>query len=117
MILGGIVICLLAKQSIIGNLVKSTQNVFPLILVYIFAAVPATILQDSGVSANLTKKLLPIKAVPGVATWALLGVFGLSLCFAFLVCSTAMTATLVASLAPTLLAISESTLIYAACFA
>src|SRR5688572_15962040 len=112
MILGGIVICLIAKQSIVSTLIKSSQNVLPLILIYILAAVPATILQDSGVSANLTKQLLPIKAVPGAATWALLGIFGLSFCFAFLVCSTAMTATLVAALAPTLLAISDSTLIY-----
>ena len=117
LIIGGIIICLLAKQSIIGSLTTSIQNAIPLLLVYIFAAVPATIIKKSGMSDNLAGILLPKTAKGAGSSFALLSVFGISFLLTFIVSSVAIAIALVAAFAPILLAFGESTLIYGAIFA
>jgi hypothetical protein len=93
------------------------KNGIPLVLIYAFAAVPARIMKVSGISNNLAKMLLPNK-VMAVPVFLLLFIFGGSVLLTFLVGSTtAMATSLVSALAPTLLAFSESTFIYATLFA
>jgi uncharacterized ion transporter superfamily protein YfcC len=116
LIIGGIIICLITQQSIIGNLTTAMKNGIPLVLIYAFAAVPAQIMKVSGISDNLAKMLLPNK-VMAVPVFLLLFIFGVSILLTFLVGSTtAMATSLVGALAPTLLAFSESTFIYATLF-
>jgi len=92
------------------------KNGIPLVLIYAFAAVPAQIMGISGISNNLAKMLLP-ETVMAVPVFLLLFIFGASILLTFLVGSTtAMATSLVSALAPTLLAFSESTFIYAALF-
>ena len=117
LIIGGIIICLLAKQSIMGNLMTSIQSAVPLLLVYIFAAVPAAIIKKSGMSGKLAGILLPKTAKSAGSSFALLSVFGISFLLTFIVSSIAIAVALVAAFAPILLAFGESTLIYAAIFA
>ena len=117
LIIGGIIICLTTQQSIIGNLNTAMKNGIPLVLVYTFAAVPAAIMNISGISDKLAQVLLP-KTVMAIPVLLLLFIFGASILLTFLVGSTtAIASTLVGCLAPTLLSFSESTLIYAALFA
>jgi len=116
LIIGAIIICLVAKQNIIKTLITAIQSSIPLLIIYIFAAVPADIIGNSGISENLAKKILPKSVTPSAGYLALLSIFGLSVLFSFLIASTAMTASLVAVSAPALLAISTSTLVYAAIF-
>jgi hypothetical protein len=93
------------------------KNGIPLVLIYAFAAVPAAIMNISGISDNLAKALLP-KTVMAIPVFLLLFIFGASILLTFLVGSTtAIASTLVSCLAPTLLSFSESTFIYAALFA
>lgn len=118
LIIGGIIICLLAKQSIMGNLTAAIQGSIPLVLIYIFAAVPAAIIQKSGMSENLAKFLLPTTAKTAGPALALLAAFGTAFLITFIVGSTtAIATTLIGAFAPTLLAFGQSTLIYAALFA
>ena len=117
LIIGAIIICLLAKISIMGTLTTAVQSAIPLVLVYIFAAVPATIVQGSGMSENLAKTILPTSVMTKAKYWALLPIFGLSMLVSFLIDSTSITAAMIAALAPTLASISSSVLIYAAIFA
>ncbi|CFW93001.1 Putative Arginine/ornithine antiporter [endosymbiont DhMRE of Dentiscutata heterogama] len=118
LIIGGIIICLLAKQSIMKNLITAIQNSIPLLLIYIFAAVPASIIKNSGMSEKIAEKLLPNTAQTAAASLALYSAFGFSFLITFVVGSTTSIATtLIAAFAPTLLAFGESTLIYAALFA
>jgi hypothetical protein len=117
LIIGGIIICLLAKQSIMGNLTTAIQHAIPLVLVYTFAAVPAAIINKSGMSGKLATKLLPETASSAGASLALFSVFGLSCLLGFIVSSPSVATTLIAALAPTLLAFGGTTLIYAAIFA
>jgi len=118
LIIGGIIICLLAKQSIMGNLTSSMQNAIPLLLVYIFAAVPASIIQKSGMSKKLAGILVPETAKGGGSFLALSFAFGASFLLSFVIGSTvALAVTLITTLAPTLLAFGEPALIYAALFA
>src|SRR4051812_4189518 len=100
-----------------GNLITAIKNSIPLLLVYIFAAVPADIIKNSGVANNLAKNILPSSVSPNFKYLALFSIFGLSVLFTFLIDSTAISSALVASLAPALVASSESVLIYAAVFA
>lgn len=117
LILGGIIICLITQQSIIGNLNTAMKNGIPLVLIYAFAAVPATIMNISGISDKLAEVLLP-NTVMAIPVFLLLFIFGASILLTFLVGSTiAIASTLVSCLAPTLLSFSESTFIYAALFA
>ena len=105
-------------KKLLRSLITSMQNAVPLVLIYIFAAVPATIIQKSGMSKKLAGILLPETAKGGGGSLALFFVFGSSLLLTFAVGSTiALAMALVTALAPTLLAFGESTLIYAALFA
>jgi hypothetical protein len=93
------------------------KNGVPLVLIYAFAAVPATIMNVSGISDNLAKVLLP-KTAMAIPVLLLFFIFGASILLTFLVGSTtAIATTLVSCLAPTLISFSESTFIYAALFA
>jgi len=108
---------LLARQSIIGSLTTAVQNAVPLVLIYILSDVPAVIIAKSGISKSLAPKLLPKTISPFFKYKILFSIFGISLLANFFVASTGISAALVGALAPTLLAVSESTLVYASIFA
>ena len=116
LIIGAIIICLLARQSIIGSLTTAVQNAIPLVLIYILSDVPAVIIAKSGISKSLAPKLLPKTISPFFKYKILFSIFGISLLANFFVASTGISAALVGALAPTLLAVSESTLVYASIF-
>ncbi|CAG8497717.1 29281_t:CDS:2 [Gigaspora margarita] len=98
-----------------GNLTAAVQGAVPLVLIYIFAAVPAAIIQKSGMSENLAKYLLPATAKTAGPALALLAAFGTAFLITFIVGSTtAIATTLIGAFAPTLLAFGQSTLIYVA---
>ena len=48
------------------SLVTAIQSSIPLLIIYIFAAVPAKIIENSGISENLAEKILPDKVTPNV---------------------------------------------------
>jgi len=116
-IIGGIVICLLSKQKIMNNLVIAINESIPILLVYVFAAVPTTIIRETGISENIIKKLLPTSINNNFKYIILFSVFGLSILFSFLFNTVAITAALVTALSPLLLSISQQFLIFAAIFA
>src|SRR5690349_9992833 len=99
------------------SFITAAKNSLPLLIVYIFAAVPAGIIESSGISKNLAERILPRSVSPNAGLWFLIGIFAFSTLTSFFISSTAMTTNLVAVSAPALLSISESTLIYAAIFA
>ena len=117
LILGGIIICWLTKQSIIENLTTAAQNSLPLLLIYIFSAVPGTILEKSGLGKLLAGNILSKQPVTGAKYWALIPVFFSAILAGFLVCSSSIAIILVSTLAPILKALSPTILIYAAIFA
>lgn len=117
LVVGGIIICLLAQENIIKNLIKAIQSTIPLVLTYIISAVPATILDSSGVSENLAKLILPETANHSFEYKALFSVFFFSFLISVFITSPSLVAGLVAVFAPALFAISEPLLIYAAVFA
>lgn len=117
LLIGGIIICLLARQKIIKTLITATQVSIPIVLLYIFAAVPANILKESGVANNLSAKMLPKTVSSNHKPFALLAVFGLCIVLGFFISSSYIGTTLVSAFAPALLALSSSVLIYAAIFA
>ncbi|MCE8162965.1 MAG: hypothetical protein I3273_00605 [Candidatus Moeniiplasma glomeromycotorum] len=117
-LLGGIIICLVAKLKIFSVLIKAAQRALPLILInYILTYVPVFILQKSGMTGRLTTLLSSAEVQKNIKYIALLAVFGLSLIFSFLINNTWIAVAVVSILAPTLLNISEATLLYAALFA
>ncbi|KLL02346.1 MAG: hypothetical protein MRERC_2c081 [Mycoplasmataceae bacterium RC_NB112A] len=117
-LVGGIIICLVAKLKIFSVLIKAAQKVLPLILInYILTYVPVFILQKSGMTGRLTNLLSSAEIQKNIKYVALFAVFGLSLIFSFLINNTWIAVAIVSILAPTLLNISESTLLYAALFA
>ena len=71
-IIGGIIICLLSKQSITNTLVVSLQKSIPLILSYILMLTPILIIKDSGMSENIPK-LLPVGVTQNARYWLLFG--------------------------------------------
>src|SRR4051794_21271014 len=97
-----------------GNLVTAIQSSIPILLIYIFSAVPAKIIENSGLSNSLTEKLLPTSISPNFKYLALFSVFGLSVLFTFFLDSTSIISALVSAFAPTLLVFSDQILIYAA---
>ena len=115
-IIGAIIICRLAKLNIMGNLVKAIQSSIPILLIYIFSAVPAKIIENSGLSNSLAEKLLPTSISPTFKYLALFSVFSLSVLFTFFLDSTSIISALVSAFAPTLLVFSDQILIYAAIF-
>jgi uncharacterized ion transporter superfamily protein YfcC len=117
LIIGGVIICLLSQQKILKSLTISAQEAIPFILFYIFTDLLATIMINSGLSEGLAQRILPTTTAPFFKYWLLFSIFGLSLLFNFFVASVGIGTALVVAAAPTLLAISESTLIYAAIFA
>lgn len=117
-LVGGIVICLVAKLKIFQVLIKAAQKALPLILInYILTYVPVFILQKSGMTGRLTTFLSSSEVQKNLKYIALFAVFGLSLIFSFLINNTWIAVAVVSILAPTLLNISESTLLHAALFA
>jgi hypothetical protein len=100
-----------------GNLVTAIQSSIPILLIYIFSAVPGRIIKTSGLSNSLTENILPKSISPNFKYLALFSVFSLSVLFTFFLDSTSITSTLVSAFAPTLLVISDQILIYAAIFA
>ena len=117
-LVGGIIICLVAKLNLFQVLIKAAQKVLPLILInYVLTYVPVFILQKSGMTGRLTTLLSSAEVQKNIKYIALLAVFGLSLIFSFLINNTWIAVAVVSILAPTLLNISESTLLYAALFA
>lgn len=115
-IIGGIVICLISKQKIMNNFLIAINESIPILLVYVFAAVPTTIIRESGISEKIVKKLLPTNTDTNFKYIILFSVFGLSILFSFLFNTVAITAALVATLTPLLLGISQQFLVFAAIF-
>jgi uncharacterized ion transporter superfamily protein YfcC len=116
LLIGGIIICLLAREKIIKVLIKATQLSIPIVLVYIFAAVPAEIIRESGLVKGL-ENYLPDTASPNYKWWILLSIFGICAAANFFLDTTFIGSTLVSALAPVIIAFSSSILIYAAIFA
>jgi uncharacterized ion transporter superfamily protein YfcC len=118
LIMGGMIICLVAKQSIMENLITAVQDSIPLVLIYIFSGVPAGIISDSGMSKKLAEKLLPETAKTSASVLALISIFCCSFLLTFMVGSTtALATTLVATSAKILLPLSADTLIGSALLA
>lgn len=117
-LVGGIIICLVAKLNFFKTLIKAAQKTLPLILVnYVLTYVPVFILQKSGMTGRLTTLLSSAEVQKNIKYVALFSVFGLSLIISWLINNTWFAVAVVSILAPTLLNISESTLLYAALFA
>ena len=108
---------MITKQSLIKNLISAAQNSIPLLLIYVFSALPAAILKESKLGGLLAKFILPDKVISGAKYLALIPIFLLAIVLGFLVCSPSMAAILVSALAPALKALSPTILIYAAIFA
>ncbi|WNE41227.1 MAG: hypothetical protein mread185_000684 [Mycoplasmataceae bacterium] len=115
LIIGAIIICLISSQNIITTLISAVQNSIPLLLVYIFSAVPAFILGDSGLSNKLAERL-PEGVLASAKYWALIPIFGISALLTFFVSSPSIVASLILSLSHALFGVSSSVLIHAAIF-
>jgi TRAP-type C4-dicarboxylate transport system permease large subunit len=117
LIVGTVIICLLSRQSILESLISSVKETIPFILFYIFTDLFATIIVNSGLSEGLAQRILPTTTAPSFKYWVLFSIFGISLLFNFFVASVGIGTALVVAMAPTLLGVSESALIYASVFA